>query len=228
MKKYKHLIFDLDNTLLDFDDAELQAFKRVFKEYEIPETHDSFALYKRINGKLWSDLENGIITRDEIFTNRFALFFNEYGLHVNGKKAEDLYRRFLNDGCKTIKNAEILLNKLKKKEYKIYAGTNGMGITQRKRLANSNLLAYFDDLFISEEIGFEKPDTNFFDSIFHTLNIKDRDSFLMIGDSLSSDILGAQNAHIDSVFFSPVRNKNLSNATYTVTELLQIYFLLEE
>ncbi|MBM6616025.1 YjjG family noncanonical pyrimidine nucleotidase [Desemzia sp. RIT804] len=227
MKKYTHLIFDLDNTLLDFNDTEEQALKSVFKAYEIPETLESFSKYKEINKSLWTSLENGTINRDDIFTNRFMLFFKEYGLNVDGQKAEKLYRGFLNDGCKTIENAETLLSQLKKKEYRIYAGTNGMGITQRKRLTHSNLLPYFDGIFISEEIGFEKPDLNFFETIFDTLDITDRDTFLMIGDSLSSDILGAQNARIDSVLFSPDINLNLSSATYEVNDLLQIYSLLE-
>lgn len=227
MKKYTHLIFDLDNTLLDFNDTEEQALKKVFKAYKFPETIESFNKYKEINKCLWTSLENGTINREDIFTNRFMLFFKEHGLNVDGQKAEKLYRGFLNNGYKTIKNAETLLRQLKKKEYKIYAGTNGMGITQRKRLTSSNLLPYFDGLFISEEIGFEKPDLNFFETIFDTLNVTDRDTFLMIGDSLSSDILGAQNARIDSVLFSPAKSGNLSGATYEVNDLLQIYSFLE-
>lgn len=228
MKQYKHLIFDLDNTLLDFNDTEEQALKSVFKEFKVPETIESFDTYKTINKGLWSSLEKGTIAREDIFNNRFALFFNEYSLKVDGVKAEQLYRNFLNDGCKTIKNAELLLSKLKKKDYRIYAGTNGMGITQRKRLFDSQLLPYFDELFISDEIGYEKPDTHFFDTIFDSLHITDKDSCLMIGDSLSSDILGAQNAQIDSVLYTPEENILSSTATYTVNNLMRIYSLLED
>lgn len=227
MKNYKHLIFDLDNTLLDFNDTEEQALKSVFKEFNVPETIESFDTYKTINKGLWSSLEKGMISREDIFNNRFALFFNEYSLKVDGVKAEQLYRNFLNEGCKTIKNADLLLSKLKKKDYRIYAGTNGMGITQRKRLLDSQLLPYFDELFISEEIGYEKPDAQFFDTIFDSLQITDKDSCLMIGDSLSSDILGAQNARIDSVLYTPEENLVSSMATYTVNDLMRIYSLLE-
>lgn len=227
MKNYKHLIFDLDNTLLDFNDTEEQALKSVFKEFNVPETIESFDTYKTINKGLWSSLEKGMISREDIFNNRFALFFNEYSLKVDGVKAEQLYRNFLNEGCKTIKNADLLLSKLKKKDYRIYAGTNGMGITQRKRLLDSQLLPYFDELFISEEIGYEKPDAQFFDTIFDSLQITDKDSCLMIGDSLSSDILGAQNARIDSVLYTPEENLVSSTATYTVNDLMRIYSLLE-
>lgn len=228
MKNYKYLIFDLDNTLLDFNDTEKQALKNVFTEFKIPETIESFDTYKTINKGLWSSLEKGMITREEIFNNRFTLFFNEYSLKVDGVKAEQLYRNFLNEGCKTIKNADLLLSKLKKKNYRIYAGTNGMGVTQRKRLLNSQLLPYFDDLFISEEIGYEKPDTHFFDTIFESAHITDKDSCLMIGDSLSSDILGAQNAQIDSILYTSEENVVSSTATYTVNDLLHIYSLLED
>ncbi|MFL2132796.1 YjjG family noncanonical pyrimidine nucleotidase [Desemzia sp. FAM 24101] len=228
MKQYKHLIFDLDNTLLDFNDTEEQALKSVFEEFKVPETIETFDTYKMINKGLWTSLEQGAITREEIFNSRFTLFFNEYSLKVDGVKAEQLYRNFLNEGCKTIENAGLLLSKLKKKNYRIYAGTNGMGITQRKRLLDSHLLPYFDELFISEEIGYEKPDTRFFDTIFETLQITEKDSCLMIGDSLSSDILGAQNAQIDSILYTSEKNMTSSTATYTVNELLHIYSLLED
>ena len=228
MKKYKHLIFDLDNTLLDFNDTEEQALKNVFKTFNVPETAESFDTYKSINKSLWSSLEKGTIAREDIFNTRFALFFKEYNLDIDGIKAEKLYRGFLNDGCKTIKNAEVLLSKLKKRNYQIYAGTNGMGITQRKRLMDSGLLNYFDDLFISEEIGYEKPDPRFFDTLFDSLHITDKASCLMIGDSLSSDILGAQNVEIDSVLYDTEQILSSSAATYTINDLLQIYSLLEE
>lgn len=228
MKKYNYLIFDLDNTLLDFDNTEEQALSSLFREYKVPVTVDARKRYKEINSKLWASLERGEITREDIFNTRFSLFFNDFNMKVDGIKAEESYRNHLNNGYAIIENADVLLSQLKEKNYHIYAGTNGVGSTQRERLRGSQLLPYFDELFISEEIGYEKPDKNFFQTLFDTLAITNKESCLMIGDSLSSDILGAKNAEIDSVFYCPDKTIQSSSATYTVNNLMAIYSLLED
>ncbi len=231
MNKYKHIIFDLDDTILDFQDSEEKALIQIITRYELPYNKQIIASYKRINERLWHELEKGLITREQVLTTRFSLFLKEFHIDENGAKVEALYREHLNQGHKTVIHAHELLNALSKQDYKLYIGTNGVGKTQRKRLRDAMLEGYFEQLFISEEMGYEKPNPHFFYYIFDALNISRKEELLMIGDRLTSDIQGAINVGIDCVWFNPKRNMPKSGSpksTYTIPNLMQIMDLLEE
>lgn len=222
---YQKIIFDLDNTILDFNDTEDKALKKIIEDYKLPYTKETVETYKEINHSLWRKLEQGIITREALFSSRFALFLEEFGIQVDGKKVDDYFSQNLGEGYKMMEHAHELLTLLKNNGYQLYAGTNGVSETQWKRLAGADLIPFFEEVFISEEIGVEKPDPQFFDHIFEKLNTDNRNEFLMIGDSLTSDIQGANNAGIDSVWFNfsgkPV-NANRIDSTYTITNLLEL------
>lgn len=231
MNKYKHIIFDLDDTILDFQDSEEKALKQIITLYELPYNQQTIACYKRINDGLWHQLEEGLISREEVLTTRFSLFLKEFHIDENGAKVEAMYREHLNQGHKAITHAHELLNALSKQDYKLYIGTNGVGKTQRKRLLGAKLQGYFEQLFISEEIGYEKPNPHFFHYIFDALHTSSKEEFLMIGDRLTSDIQGAINVGIDCVWFNPKRSMPKScspKSTYTIPNLMQIMDLLEE
>lgn len=230
LNKYKHIIFDLDDTLLDFQDSEEKALKKIIELYNLSYNKQTIACYKCINDRLWYQLEEGLISREEVLKTRFSLFLKEFQKDESGPKVEAMYREYLNQGHTTITHAYELLNNLSKQGYKLYIGTNGVGHTQRKRLKDSKLQGYFDHLFISEEIGYEKPNPLFFHYIFDTLNTSRKEEFLMIGDRVTSDIKGAINVGIDCVWFNPKRNLPdpfSPKSTYTVTNLMQIINLLE-
>lgn len=230
MNKYKHIIFDLDDTILDFQDSEEKALKQIITKFKLPYNEQTIACYKRINDGLWHQLEEGLISRDEVLTTRFSLFLQEFSIDENGAKVEAMYREHLNEGHKTIAQAEELLNTLSKLDCKLYVGTNGVGKTQRKRLEDAKLHGYFEQLFISEEIGYEKPSPYFFNHIFDALQTSRKEEFLMIGDRLTSDIQGANNVGIDSVWFNPkgsIPDPESPKSTYTVSSLMQIIDLLE-
>lgn len=224
MTKYKYLIFDLDNTLLDFSLSERFALEKIFTTYGIIYNDETVATYKKINGKLWKKLEEGRIEKSVLLASRFRLFFESQGLEVDGAIADEEYRGFLADRADSILGARALLEYVQKSGFCILSGTNGIGKTQRCRLENNSFSKYFDKLFISEELGFEKPDVRFFDYIFNDLQIKDHSEVLMIGDSLSSDILGANRVGIDSVWFNPDRliNDTLIEPTFEVAQLQEI------
>lgn len=223
--RYKKIIFDLDNTILDFRDTEEKALKKIIDNYELPYTKETVETYKEINHSLWRKLEQGTISREELFASRFALFLEKFDLHVDGKKVDDFFSENLGEGFKMMEHAHELLTVLKKNGYQLYAGTNGVAKTQWKRLAGADLIPFFEEVFISEEIGVEKPDPQFFEHIFDTLNTSNKDDFLMIGDSLTSDIKGANNAGIDSVWYN-FSNKTVStetvDSTYTIINLLEL------
>ncbi len=179
---------------------------------------------------MWSQLEEGLISREKVLKTRFSLFLKEFQIDESGSKVEAMYREHLNQGHSTITHATELLDTLSGQGYKLYIGTNGVGNTQRKRLADSKLQGYFEDIFISEEIGHEKPNALFFQHILDTLNASHKEEFLMIGDRLSSDIKGALNIGMDCVWFDRKKSQPdpfAPQSTYTVSNLMEIAALLE-
>lgn len=223
MKNYKYLIFDLDDTLLDFQDTERKSLEIIFNKYNIPFEEETIMNYKTINKNLWNQLEKGLISKDDVLSQRFEQFFKLYGYEVQGMAIEREYRNCLNIGHKLIPGALKTLTDLKKLGFIIFAGTNGVVETQKQRLNDSNLVGYFDDIFISEEIGFEKPNPEFFKAIFDKHASITKENTLMIGDSLSSDIQGAINLGLDSIWFNPSKQKASSiKPTYEITDLSEI------
>ena len=202
MKKYDYLIFDLDNTLLNFSQSETNALRSLFTKYGVIFNEETFATYKEINHELWQKLEEGRIKKETVLNTRFAKFFATQGLQVDGAVVDDEYRQLLESRNDLMPHSIELLTYLKSQGYKLFAGTNGVGRTQRKRLKNAEMTEFFDALYISEEVGFEKPDVRFFETIFTKEGIKDLSKVLMIGDSLSSDIRGANRVGIDSIWLN--------------------------
>jgi len=225
MKQYKHILFDLDDTILDFQDTEEKALAKVIAQFKLPDTKETVDCYKRINRSLWVNLEQGTISREQLFSTRFSLFLKEFDITEDGEKVEKLYRTNLGEGIKMIDNAKDVLSALLSEGYHLHAATNGAAVTQRKRLAGADLLSFFDGIFISEELGYEKPDERFFQHIFHDLKTINKKDYLMVGDSLTSDIQGAVNAGIDSVWFNlrkaPV-NASGARSTYTISALPEL------
>ncbi len=202
MKKYDYIIFDLDNTLLDFSLSETNALKQLFAKYGVIFTEETFSMYKEINHQLWTNLEEGLVKKKTVLETRFSKFFATQELQVDGQQADNEYRQFLEKRNDIMVDALELLEYLSSEGYTLFAGTNGVGRTQRKRLKNAEMTHYFKNLYISEEVGFEKPDVRFFDTIFTHENIQDTSKVLMVGDSLSSDIRGANRVGIDSVWLN--------------------------
>lgn len=229
MKQYKHLIFDLDDTLLDFQDNERNSLKVIFKKYNIPFDEKSFNQYKSINRGFWSQIEQGTIEKEEALTKRFEEFFALYGYDVKGEIVEKEYQNCLTKGHKTIPKAMETLMELKNRGYKIFAGTNGIGKTQKQRLKDSKMVYLFDDIFISEEMGVEKPNSKFFEIIFDKYDFMKKEDTLMIGDSLASDIKGSNNFGIDCVWFNPLDKKsNDIKPTYEISDISELLSMLNK
>ncbi len=223
---YLNLIFDIDDTLLDFQDTEERALDKLFVQNQIPQDPSFFAQYKEINTNLWQQHEAGIISREAVLNQRFALFFKELGKEVDGSELEKSYRAYLNEGHKKIVGAEELLQNLAKR-FKLYAGTNGSSETQQRRLKESNLLPYFDALFISEELGVQKPEKTFFEKMFAQIPNFKKENTLMIGDSLSSDMAGGLQAGIATCWFNPQKlTTDHLQPTYTIYALEELYPIL--
>ena len=188
LDKYKYLLFDLDDTLLDFGKAQVLAFKKLLEDENIEYNDELFEKYETINKSLWRSFERGEISNKEVTSERFIRFFSLFDRKIDG---------YLAEGNQLFDGIIEMLEKLSL-THKLYIASNGIGITQHTRLKNNNLNKYFEKIFISEEIGSKKPDREFFDIIFKEIDVKNKDEVLMIGDTLTSDILGANNAGIDS------------------------------
>lgn len=217
-KKYTTLLFDLDDTLLDFGKAEDNAITKIFERYGIPLTDENKRHYVEFNRSLWKALEREEITREQLFAVRFTEFFRIMGVEADGVKANAEFISYIAGGSFLIDGALEICQKLHKL-YKMYIITNGSKKAQRGRLKDSPLTECFDGIFISEEIGFVKPKKEFFDYVFAHIDERDKSKVLVIGDSLTSDIKGAADYGIDSCWISADTD---GTATYRITKITEL------
>lgn len=227
LKRYQTLLFDVDDTLLDFGAAEKAALRLLFIDQNIPLTAEIEADYKKINQQLWSSFEQGILSRDEVVNTRFSLLFKEYGQVVDGAALEKKYRSYLNEGSQLVQGAFELISTLQN-QFDLYIVTNGISKTQDKRLRASGLFPLFKGIFVSEDTGYQKPMKEFFEYVFDRIPNFSADQGLIIGDSLSSDIKGGLLAGLDTCWFNPERKPNETdiNPTYQIQKLDELFQIL--
>ena len=217
--EYTSLFFDLDNTLLDFNRSEAEAVSKVLKEYNLPYDGETVSLYSEINRSFWEQFECGKIEKQEIFEGRFKKLLSLLGQERDTAEISKKYCDNLSKCYHKVRNADGVLTYLKDKGYKIYATTNGFVFTQRNRIEKSGLKKYFDGVFISEEMGFQKPEKEYFDWVVSETCEKDRKRILIIGDSQSSDILGGINSGIDTCWFNCFEKTPKYRSKYEIKEL---------
>lgn len=225
MKRYDILLFDADGTLLDFDRSEDEALKRALQQHGLAYTPSISRRYHEINDSLWKQLEQGQITRDYLQATRFATFLRELGSGESPVSFNLCYRQYLSESAHLIPGAFSLCEKLCS-YYTMAIVTNGVAEVQRSRLARSGLNLLFEKVYISEEIGWQKPDKRFFDFVFSDMPIPDKSRVLLIGDSLTSDIQGGSNAGIDTCWYCPA-GRQLGPATYQVSNYRELLKLLQ-
>lgn len=205
----KVVLWDVDGTLLDFKQSEKYAIKKCFELFSIGEcTDEMLGRYSKINEKYWKRLELGEITKQQVLTERFQEFFKSEGIDFD--RIEDFnneYQVRLGDKAFFCDNGYDVVKSLKGK-VKQYAVTNGTYIAQTRKLALSGLIDLFDDVFISDKIGFEKPTIEFFKVVEDKIGEFKREETLIIGDSLTSDMRGGNNADILCCWYNPQGKKN--------------------
>ena len=205
----KVILWDIDGTHLDFKAAEKVAIRQCFASHDMGEcTDEMLGKYSAINKKYWEALERGELTKPEVLVGRFREFFAAEGLPV--EKAESFneeYQVRLGDTVVFCDNAFELVTKYKG-QVKQYAVTNGTKVAQDKKLKNSGLDRLFDGIFISDVLGVEKPNIGFFDKVFEVIGHFEKDEVLIVGDSLTSDIRGGNNAEILTCWYNPGKMEN--------------------
>lgn len=224
----KTIFFDLDNTILDFSKAEKNALSRTLIQMGIEPEEWVLKRYSELNQAQWKLLEQGKLNRSEVKVRRYRLLFDEIGSEVSPERAAKIYESLLGIGHYYMEGAEELLESLLGK-YELYLVTNGTAVVQQGRIKSAGLKKYFADLFISEQIGFNKPDKRYFDFCFSKIAGFEKEKAIIIGDSLSSDIQGGKNAGIKTVWFNPSGQTNDSELTpdYEIKRLQEIKQVLE-
>ena len=200
------LLFDLDNTLLDFNQAERIAVSKTLEHFHITPEDTILKRYSELNLAQWKLLEQGKISREQVKLRRFQLLFSELGTDVPAEEAALMYETLLAHGHYFMDGAEELLETLYGK-YRMYLVTNGTLSVQKGRLKSSGISRYFEDIFISEELGYNKPSVEYFDCCFSKITDFHKETTVIIGDSLTSDIQGGINAGIRTVWFNPDHTK---------------------
>ena len=215
---YKFLLFDLDHTLLDFDAAEDVALSHLLKEEGVEDIQAYNDYYVPMNRTLWKDLELKKITKQELVNTRFVKLFAHFGIEKDGAYLAERYQFFLSKQGQIFPGVEDLLKKLIHQGFELYAATNGITYIQTGRLEQSGIAPFFKEIFISEQLHTQKPDAAFYEKIGARIPNFDKDHALMIGDSLSADIQGGNNAGIDTIWYNPhhLENHTQSQPTYEV------------
>lgn len=221
---YKILLFDLDNTLLDFCANETDSLNKLFQKHGYIFTDELFELYNSVNKQLWADYENGKIELDDVLNSRFSETMLRLGKEVDGIEWENQYRELLGNGCQLIEGALEVCRRLSE-SHRLFVITNGITKTQIKRLKQSGLYEFFEDIFISQSIGSQKPSKEFFDYVMSHIKGFNGKEALIIGDSLNTDIKGGLMSGIDTCWF----NRKLHECspeirtTYTIASLEELY-----
>lgn len=226
--KYEVLFFDADETLFDFKKSEDFALDKLMKYIDADLDKDyCIDIYKEINRNIWKEFEQNLISSDDLKIERFRRFSDKINLSCNPKDLSDMYTSYLAEGSFIYDETEELLSYLHGK-YKIVIITNGLVSVQNKRIKESIIKDYFDDVIISDEIKIAKPDSKIFDYALNSINHSNKDSVLMIGDSLSSDIKGGLNAGIDTCWFNSSQKENTSDVIpkYEISNLLDLKNIL--
>lgn len=221
--KYEIILFDIDDTLFDFSMSEQRALHNTFLEYDLSTGWTDYeASYKSISEVLWRDLEEGKITLTELGVERFRQLFLTHDLKIHADTFNTLYLGYLGREIQLVQGAEELCKHLE--GYRLAVITNGFTDVQKARIACSPLCNTFEQIIISEEAGFQKPEKGIFDYAFSKLQITDKSKVLIVGDSLTSDIQGGIRYGIDTCWFNPncKENKCGIKPTYEIQELTDL------
>ena len=221
------LFLDLDDTILDFHKAEKIAISKTFREFGIEPTEEVLARYSQINKECWHKLELGEWVREQVLVRRFEILFSEYGIICDGEKVARAYEKNLSIGHYFLPGAEETVEQLSKK-YRLFLASNGNASVQKGRMTSANLYRFFEKVFVSEEIGHNKPAKAYFDAAFDQIPGFDPAKALMVGDSLSSDIKGGNNAGIRTCWVNPghAPRKPDIHVDYEIESLSQLPGLL--
>ena len=217
--RYDVILMDIDNTLLDFNAGTRASLTTLLASHGLALTPEREARFHQINDRLWKAYEHGEIEKSVIFTTRFAEYLGEMGVDTDPLEANEAYAAGLRQSAELMPHALELLEQLKGK-CRLFAVTNGVVTTQEPRLKKSGLDRYFEQVFISEQMGCKKPEKQFFDRVFAAIGPVEKSRCLLLGDSLTSDMQGGRNAGIATCYLGP--DTGDPRCDYVISDLLQL------
>ena len=222
------LFLDLDDTILDFARAERVALEKTLGAFGVEPSPDRMDLYSRINKDCWKRMERGELTKDRLRVVRFALFLEALGISADVEAVAEAYVENLSVGHWFLPGAEEAVERLSGK-YRLFLASNGMAAVQRGRMTSANLYRFFEQSFVSEEMGAAKPSRAYFDAAFARIPGFDPSRAMMVGDSLTSDIQGGINAGIATCWINPGSKPRRTDIIpdYEITALSELEALLE-
>lgn len=228
MSKYKLLLIDIDGTLLDFEASQRAAYVQTLQQYGISNCDKILGDYVQINRNCWLQMETGKLTKSQFLINRHIETFNKYNITLDYNKFNTDYLRNLSNYSFLLDNAIDVMDKLYScGKFTIAALTNGVFLTQQARLKASGLDKYFHNIFISEKVGYNKPDSRLYDYVFSVLPQFSPSDTLAVGDSLSSDIAGGFNYNIDTCWLNAdgLNSKDIV-PTYIIKDIIELLDIL--
>ena len=225
---FEYLFLDLDDTILDFHKAERIAIAKTIRDFGVEPTEEVLGRYHVINKWHWEQLELGNMTRDQVLENRFGMLFAELGVAADKRACARAYERNLSVGHYFLPGAEEAVDRLSKK-YRLFLASNGTASVQKGRMTSANLYRFFEKVFVSQEIGHNKPSPAYFEAAFAQIPGFDKSRCLMVGDSLTSDIRGGINAGIRTCWVNPRHDPHPKDIRpdYEIEYLHQLEGLLE-
>ena len=222
------LFLDLDDTILDFHKAERIALSKTLASFGLDPTEAVLGRYHIINKEHWERLERKELTRDQVLEGRFRTLFAELGRTVDAAAVTRTYEQNLSIGHYFLPGAQEAVQRLSQK-YRLFLASNGTATVQHARLTSAGLYPYFEKVFVSQEVGHNKPSREYFDACFSQIPGFDAGKALMVGDSLTSDILGGSRAGMKTCWINPDHLPPRADipADYQLERLAQLEALLE-
>lgn len=226
MKKYKAILFDADETLLDFKESERHAFYQTAARWNVHCDERLLQQYSKSNKEAWLMFERGEISKERLTVFRFERFFEREGLNFDPSKWNEYYKERLGDTGFLLAGAEEIIE-FARRHFEIFIVTNGIASVQHNRFEKAGIKDKFSKIFISEELGSQKPCKEYFEAVFRNISF-DKDEVLLIGDSLTSDIAGGIGFGIDTCFINWDNIYTDKKPTYVVRDLSGVMSLLKE
>lgn len=227
MVKYRTILLDADDTIFDFAACESKAIGLAFENFGFQINEEIRNSYAQINEDLWKQYEKGIIDKEKVISQRFRILFDRFDIKGDKDGFEEAYQELLGMQHFLVEDAIQVIEYLYQR-YNLYIVTNGVTKTQKRRLRESGVEAYMKRIFVSEETGFQKPMKEYFDYCFERIDGLVLAETMIIGDSLSSDIKGGNNAGITTCWYNPKSLNNTTNSIvdFEIRNLKELYVIL--
>lgn len=226
--KFDLILFDIDGTLLDFDLAERNALAETLKEYNFICNDEILNRYHEVNIFYWKQLEKGLIDKKQLAYKRYEQLFSEYGIETDIEIFNFKYRDRLKEGAYLLNNAMEICHELYENKIKLGVASNGGNDIQIRRIKKIGLDKYLDYMFVSEEIGYNKPYKEYFEYIFQKIGNIQKEKIMIVGDSLTADIQGGKNAGIRTCWYNPKGEAGMESIRpdYEIKDLLELRRLI--